>query len=186
MSDKLNVTVLFKFPTDTVPILKQMTLIQPKEIVIPKKVLQQKPFATNSYIVYIIQAIDPTNTGLNYYLDSVVESQLRNARQIGVDGRVDNATLKVNTQDLFEVDVEEGVVRAVKPRSFYDAKFYRLKIRVALREDEKMSSSGYLIVQIDSAKESLFDVQVFETVVEENQNTVMHVFGKCLFAVKVF
>ena len=181
MSDKLNVTVLFKFPTDTLPTLKQMTLFQPKEIVIPKKVLsadQQKPFASSSYIVYVIQAIDPTNSGLNYYLDSVEESQLRNARQIATDGSVSNATLKVNTQDLFEVDVDEGVVRAVKPRSFYDAKFYRLKIRVALSDDETMSSSGYLIVHIDSAKESLFDVQVFETVVDENQNTIMHVFGE--------
>lgn len=154
-----------------------MTLITPKELTIPKTVLRsEKEYKTNPYVVYIIQAVDPTNAGLNYYLDSVEESQLRNARDF--NKTLENVTtLKINSQNLFKVDMNDGVVRAVQPRTFYSAKFYRLKLRVTLKVDESVSSSGYLIVHIDTSKESLFNEQVFETIVDENQATVKHVFG---------
>jgi len=175
LSDRLNVTVLFRFPTDTLPILKDLTQKQPKEIILPKKMLKVSKSPLESYNVYAILAIDPTNSGLNYYLDSVEESELRSARQAS---QISDGPLKVNTQGLFDVNVDEGIVRAVKPQSFYNAAFYKLKLRVTLKDNPEMSSSGHLIIKVDSTKESLFSVQVFEIDVDENQKTIMHVFGK--------
>ena len=72
-------------------------------------------------------------------------------------------------------------MKATGSRSLYQAKSYRLKIRVSLKSNENLSATGYLIVHIDTQSESLFESQIFEIKVDENLKPPTEIFGKISF-----
>lgn len=181
--DRVNVSIVFRLPirTSEHPILKEMSLLKPKELTISKRVLPAEKNSVGAedhsfYVVYIIQAEDPSGCGLDYFLDSVEESQMRNSRSSLTDTATELDQMSLNFDDLFKVDMVDGIVTAIQSRSSYLARFYRLKLRVALKCNPSIEANGYLIVNINSKKESLFKDQVFTALVEENLTNKTNVF----------
>jgi hypothetical protein len=178
LNDRLNVSIIFRLPIKTSehPVLKQMSLTRPKQITVAKNTLptEQKLDVKNAHVIHIVQAEDPTSQGLDYFLDSVEESQMRNSRNLGNGSQEE--PMNRNSEELFKVDRLDGVVTAIKPRTSYTAKFYRLRLRVVLRVDPTIEVQGYLVVNIDSKMESLFSNQVFTVTVRENLLTETNIF----------
>ena len=93
---------------------------------------------------------------------------MRNSRSSLSDAATDIDQMSLNFDDLFKVDIIDGIVTAVQSRSSYLARFYRLKLRVTLKCNPSIEAKGYLIDNINSKKESLFKNQVFRVFVDEN------------------
>ena len=101
MNDRINVTTILKSAENSAPVLRQLTLVKPATVTIPKKILRlENDVNKQSYIVYLINAVDPSGEGLNYYLDSVEETEARNARS--TEDSYDDF-INVNRDNLFEV-----------------------------------------------------------------------------------
>ena len=157
------------------PVLEHMSRESPKTIILFKRSLRSEN--NNSYVVDIVQAVDPTKQGLHYFLDLVEEEPMTSGGRGFINRVLPMTQKKINKENLFEIGIDDGVVKAVKPRSHYKAKSYTLKLRVASAKNESLSTSGYLAINLDYTKDSMFTSNVYMINLDENQQEIKHVFG---------
>jgi len=170
LNDKCNVSLKVKTTDDNKlrPILTEKLKNQNK-IILFKRNLREKidDASQNNYVVDIVRAVDPLKQGLNYYIDTIEE--LNNLNNV--------SSLQTSQQQLFSIDMDSGVIKTTKPRSFYKSEaIYKLNVRITSKLNESLSSPGVILVQIDSTNDSLFDSNVYTVSIDENSPIKTKVF----------
>ena len=129
-NDKCNISIKVK-PTDDSKlrpvVMAKLKNEKENKVILFKRNLREKldDNSNNFYVVDIVRADDPLKLGLNYYLETLFEM-------------VNNTTdLIQSSESLFSIDQDSGVIKAIKPRSFYKSDVtYKLKLKITSKINE--------------------------------------------------
>ncbi len=84
-------------------------------------------------MVDIVRAVDPLKQGLNYNIDTFEElnSVSNKTTTASPETANTNNIQTVQQQQLFSIDMDSGVIKTTKPRSFFKSEaIYKLNLRI--------------------------------------------------------
>jgi len=112
-------------------------------------------------VVDIVRAVDPLKQGLNYYIETIEELNSVSNKTATASPETAANTNNIQTvqqqQQLFSIDMDSGVIKTTKPRSFYKSEaIYKLNLRITSKLNDNLTQTftPFLLMRIRPSEQN--------------------------------